>query len=415
MKKRLKTMACIFLIFILGCGTLVALAAEPLASVKPGETYSGDLVAVGDSAINEGNVQGDLLALVQTLSSRGYVDGDILGGGYDVQIDGNVNGNVRVGAYDIKLSATIERNAMIFGTTIDIGPDALIKRNVYLYGSKISTSGKVMGKTDIYGYDVTLGGTYEGDVVIHDMDENSTLNLLPGTVIKGKLTYKGVLAYQVPADVSVGSYEYIKINPVSKTQAEPKFDLWSILRALITMVLYYLVALLLYKLFPRFFARSGDFIAAKPLTSAGIGIATLGSLVGGGLLLILLLVLTLVIFKGTVFFFTGLIFVFFTALTFVFADIPVSLWLGNALARKNLAVPTRLAIGLISITAIKMALDLLGNIPAFSTFAGIIAFLINAFIWVMGTGALLRIIFEIFKSANTQAEAEAIEIEPINF
>lgn len=414
-KKRFRVMLSIILVLILLSGTLIALAAEQQVMIKSGETYSGDLFVNGDSAVNEGTVQGDMVALVENLQTRGHVDGDILGFAYNAQVDGSINGSVRLIAYNANLSATIDRNVMMFGTRININQDAVVKRNVNIFGTTISILGTVMGKTDLYGFDITLGGTYEGDVVLHDMTEDSKINILPGTVIKGKLTYEGVLAYQVPSDVSVGSYEYVKINPVSKSKIESRFSLWSIVKMLATMVLYYLIALLLYKLFPRFFTRSGDFIAAKPLTAAGIGIATLGSLIGGGLLLIILLILVVIILKSSVLFYTGLAYVFFAALTIAFADIPVSLWLGNVLGKKNSSVPTRLAIGLITITAIKTALDLLGNISALSVVTGILAFLFNAFIWVMGTGGLLRVIYEIVKAANTQAEEEASAIETINF
>jgi cytoskeletal protein CcmA (bactofilin family) len=414
MKKKFRVFLSILLVLIVGCGAVVAFAVEEKALVKGGESYSGDLIAAGDSAINDGHVLGDILVFTQSLQSRGRVDGDIWGFSYDAQVDGEIDGNVRLAAYDAKLSATVARNVMIIATSITINQDAVIHRNLSLMGNKVMVMGKVEGRTDIHSLDITLGGLYEGDVFIHDMTEDSKINILPGTVIKGKLTYEGVLAYQVPQDVEVGDYEYVKINPVSKTP-QTGYSIRSIIKQLVTVVFYYLIALLLYKLFPRFFGRSGEFIAGKPLTAAGIGIATLGSIIGGGLLLILLFILTILILKIKVFVYTGLAYVFFAALTIAFADIPVSLWLGNLMARKNTTIPNRLAIGLITITAVKIALDLLGYVPALSVFAGIIAFLVNAFIWVMGTGALLRVIFEIFKSANAQAEAEADEIEPVDF
>lgn len=416
MKKRLRVSVCIVLILILCMGTVAALAADQNPTVRTGEAYKGDLFATGDSAIIDGTVEGDILSMVQMLSSRGNVDGDILGFAYDLSIDGNVNGNVRVASNNATLSGTIERTLMAAaGSSLTIGPKAVIKRNAYLYGTIINASGTVQGKTDIYGVDVTLSGNYQGDVILHGMAEESSLKILPGTVINGKLTYKGVTEFSVPEGVQVGSYEFVKINPVSKEQIAPRFNMWNVVKEIITLVLYYLFALLLFKLFPRFFARSGDFIAAKPLTAAGIGIATLGSLIGGALLLILLLILTIFIFKGSVFFFGGLVFTFIATITIIFADIPVSLWLGNILVKRNLSVPARLAFGFITLSAAKFALDLLGNIHAISTLVGVVSFLLNAAIWIFGTGALLRVIFEVFKSANVQAEAEETEIEPIQF
>jgi hypothetical protein len=147
------------------------------------------------------------------------------------------------------------------------------------------------------------------------------------------------------------------------------------------------------------------------MTAAGIGIATLGSLVGGLLLLIILLIVTIFIFNASIFFFVGLVFTFITAVTILFADIPVSLWLGKSLLKNNLSVPARLAAGLGLITAIKVVLSLLVNIPGVGALAGVISFLVNIAIWILGTGALLRIIFEMGKSANRQALSDENDID----
>ena len=202
----------------------------------------------------------------------------------------------------MNISAVIDRNAMVFASNVVVNENAEIRRNAYLFGAVISSYGRVSGDTIIYGGDVTLGGTYEGDVKINDMQEGSVFRMNPGTVIKGKLIYKGVTRYEIPSDVQVGDYEYIQIAPASKQDINNRVNIWNIIKKIFTMLIYYLFALLLYKLFPRFFVRSGDFIEAKPISAAGIGIATLGSLVAGSLLLVLLLILVLFIIKGSVFY-----------------------------------------------------------------------------------------------------------------
>ncbi len=415
MKKRLMISCCLILTLILLCGTIFVLAAEENPLVGAGETHEGDFIGSGTTVTNDGLVVGDILAVAQTLSVRGDVEGDIIAGAFDISVSGKVGGSVRVGGNNVTLASTINRNVMAFGTNLVVAKNTVVNRNAYLFGNVIKAEGTVLGNTDIFGSSVTVGGSYQGNVVIHGMTEGASFQLAPGTIIKGKLTYKGVTEFKVPSDVQVGSYEFVKINPVSKEQLKPQFNLWTLVKEIFTIIIYYLFALLLYKLFPRFFVRSGDFIGAKPLSAAGIGIATLGSLVGGLLLLFILLLLTIFILKVSVSFFAGFVFIFIATLTIVFADLPVSLWLGTIISRKNMSVPARLAIGLTFITVIKLALDLLGNIQVISTLAGVLSFLFNAFIWVLGTGALLRIIFDIFKSANLQADAEETEVEPISF
>ncbi len=406
MKKHWKVFICSLLAVVLLGGTVIALAAEDNPIIRAGQTREGDVIAGGVSITNDGVILGDFIAGVQTLTNTGEVEGDLIAGASQINVSGKIGGSLRVGAAEARVNCSIERNAMVFGSTVTIGENTVIKRNAYYLGGIVNASGRVLGNTSIHASNVTLGGIYEGDVTINDMNEGTSLKLLPGTIIKGKLTYEGITKFEVPDDVQVGSYSFIKIEPVNNTKNQPSFSLWSFIKKIFTLLVYYLFALLIYKLFPRFFVRSGDFIGAKPLNSAGIGIATLGSLVAGGLALILFFILALFIINGSVAFFGGLVLIFVTVLTIIFADIPVSMWLGSVISNRNLSVPTRLAIGFASISVIKIILDFLSNIQAISSIVGIVSFILNIAIWIFGTGALVRSAYEVCKSANKEAENE---------
>lgn len=411
MKKFWVVFTCLLLSVVLLSGTVIAIAADENSVIKAGEMVDGDFITGGVAVLNEGTILGDFIAAAQNLTNTGEVEGDLIAGASQISVNGRIGGSLRVAAADLKVNCTVERNATIFGSTLTVGEDTVIKRNAYYLGGIISASGRVMGNTSINAGNVTLGGIYEGDVKINNMTEGSTLNILPGTVIKGKLTYEGVTKYEVPSDVQVGSYSYIKIEPVNKTSVQPAFSLWSFIKRIFTLLVYYLFALLIYKIFPRFFVRSGDFIEARPLSSAGIGIATLGSLVAGSLALILLLILAVFIIKGSVVLFGSLVFLFVTVVTILFADIPVSMWLGNIITNRRLSVPARLAAGLATVSAIKIILELLKNLQGISTIARIILYIVNISIWILGTGALMKSVFEVSKSANRQAEAEEFTSE----
>ena len=411
MKKFWVVFTCLLLSVVLLSGTVIAIAADENSVIKAGEMVDGDFITGGVAVLNEGTILGDFIAAAQNLTNTGEVEGDLIAGASQISVNGRIGGSLRVAAADLKVNCTVERNATIFGSTLTVGEDTVIKRNAYYLGGIISASGRVMGNTSINAGNVTLGGIYEGDVKINNMTEGSTLNILPGTVIKGKLTYEGVTKYEVPSDVQVGSYSYIRIEPVNKTSVQPAFSLWSFIKRIFTLLVYYLFALLIYKIFPRFFVRSGDFIEARPLSSAGIGIATLGSLVAGSLALILLLILAVFIIKGSVVLFGSLGFLFVTVVTILFADIPVSMWLGNIITNRRLSVPARLAAGLATVSAIKIILELLKNLQGISTIARIILYIVNISIWILGTGALMKSVFEVSKSANRQAEAEEFTSE----
>lgn len=410
MKKYWVVFICSLLAVVLLGGTVMAIAAEENPIIKAGETREGDFITGGISVTNGGIVVGDFIAGAQTLTNTGEVEGDLIAGASQINVGGKIGGSLRVGAANVEVDCDIERNAMIFGSNITIGKNTVIKRNAYYLGGIVNASGRVIGNTNIYAGNVTLEGIYEGDVTINDMTEGTSLKILPGTIVKGKLTYEGITNFEVPSDVQVGRYSFIKIEPVNKTATQPTFSLWNFIKKIFTLLVYYLFALLVYKLFPRFFVRSGDFIGARPLSSAGIGIATLGSLVAGSLALILLLILALFIIKGSVVLFGGLVFVFVTVLTILFADIPVSMWLGSAITNRRLSVPTRLAIGIASISVIKIILDFLGSIQGISTIVGIVSFILNISIWIFGTGAIVKSVSEVSKSANRQAENEEFTI-----
>lgn len=414
MKKVRRLLVCSVLVVFILAGTIFAFAAVENPIIRAGETHKGDFITGGNTVVNDGTIQGDFIAGAQTLKNTGNVEGDLIAGSGEMDIDGHIMGSVRTGSNNVRISAIIDRNAMIFASNVVIDKDAEIRRNAYLFGAVVSSYGKVSGDTIIYGGEVTLGGIYEGDVKIKEMQEGSVFRMNPGTVIRGKLIYEGVTRYEIPSDVQVGEYEFIQTEPVSKGTYN-RINFWNIIKTIFTMLIYYLFALLLYKLFPRFFIRSGDFIEAKPLTAAGIGIATLGTLVAGSLLLILLLILAVIIIKGSVFFFGLLLFVFVTAVTILFADIPVSVWLGNVITNRKFSVPGRLAIGIGTITVIKIVLNLLSNVSTVAPLIGIISFVMNVAIWIFGTGAIMKIIFEASKAANLEAEAEEMAAQADNF
>ncbi|NLL66230.1 MAG: hypothetical protein GX236_00830 [Clostridiaceae bacterium] len=411
MKKRCMVLICSVLTIFILVGTAFAFAANENPIVSADQIRTGDFITGGNTVINDGLIMGDFIAGAQILKNSGEVGGDLIAASNEITIGGHVKGSVRTGSSIISISATIDRNAMIFASNIVISENAEIKRNAYLFGAAVTSSGTVLGDTSIFAGDITLGGTYEGNVKINGMQEGSTFRINPGTVIKGKLIYEGITKYEIPSDVQVGDYEFIKIEPMGKQENNQRLNLWNIIKRIVTLFVYYLFALLLYKLFPRFFARSGDFIEAKPLSAAGIGIATLGSLVAGSILLILLLVLAVFIIKGSVFLFGALLFAFVAAITILFADIPVSLWLGNIITNRRFGVAGRLAIGIGTIAVTKIVLDVLKGIALMAPIIGVISFIINIAIWIFGTGAIIKIIFETGKAANRQADAEEMIFE----
>lgn len=402
MKKAWIVFACLLLSVVLLSGFVIALAASGSSSVSKGEILDGDLIyGSNDKVSNDGKIIGDFIAIALEVTNNGEIDGDLVAAASKINAGGIIEGNIRAAGNEAVINGTVGKNAMIYGTKVIVGENAVIKRNAYYTGDTVDASGMVMGDTVIKAGKVTLGGVYEGDVTIKN---NTSLEILPGTVIRGELTYEGSAVYEIPSGIRVRDYSYVQTD--TQPMARQGITFWGIIRRIFTLLAYYLFALLLYKIFPRYFARCGRIIETSPFGSAGIGIAALGSLVVGCLSLILIILLALLIFKASVFIFSTLLIVVVTAVTIFFADIPISMWIGDMIAGRSKSVPARLAAGLAVISAAKIILDILKTIGAISSIARILLVIFNAAIWLLGTGALMKSIYEVARSANMQAETE---------
>ncbi|HPU22378.1 MAG TPA: hypothetical protein PL099_05320 [Thermoclostridium caenicola] len=404
MKKRHIGMIAAWLLIFIMTGAVIVLADENNPTVSAGEILDHDFIVEGYSVTNDGTIRGDLLSFSQRLTVRGYVEGDIIAFASDIFIGGEVGGSLRLAGSSIIVASRVARNVMLIGSGLVLDKGSVVLKNAYLMGDTVKSLGTVEGTITIYGTDVTLGGVYNGDVTVHMLGERASLNILQDTVINGKLTYIGANAFTPPSYARVKDYEYIKVSP---SESSSRMDVMAVVKRLATLTVYYLFALLLFRLFPRFFVRSGDFIAKSPLATAGVGMATLGTFVGGLLILLILILLVMTILDKSILGFTGLVFLFFGLMTILFADLPVSLWLGGKIAGKTDSVPARLAAGLVTIQAAKLILKLLGGLPSVGPVFSALGFMVNAAVWLLGTGAIVKTLFSMLKAANRQADAEA--------
>ncbi len=411
MKKGWKVFLCTLLAIVIICGGIFAFAYGENPVISADQTLDGDFITAASDITNEGHVTGDFICAAQNLNNNGTVEGDIIAVvSSHAALSGNVRGSVRILATDINLSGLIERNVMIASEKVVLDHNSNIGRNAYIVGSTILSEGIVRGDLTIVGESITLAGTYEGNVTVNNSSGKYLgFKVLPGTVIKGKLTYQGADNYELPADVIAGEYEFIRTEPSNSEQAKPGLSPGKVIKQIITMLIFYLFALMIYKLFPRFFVKSGELIRTQPLNAAGVGVATFGCLAGGGILLILLLILIVLISNLSVLGYLLLIYIFIIAMAGLLATIPVSMWLGNIVSNGKSKAPGSLIKGLAIITFARLLLDYLKTLNSVSGIAGVVLFIINAAIWVFGTGAVIKTIFSVRKAANTQAETEFAE------
>jgi cytoskeletal protein CcmA (bactofilin family) len=269
--------------------------------------------------------------------------------------------------------------------------------NLIAFSERIRINGKVRGDTLIHARDITLNGEFFGDVninpsssVVSDSEEDTRVFISPETIIHGKLTYTGLKQAQVSQGAKISNYEWIKSTIVEKTNEKASNYIYKFIKLLFTTVIYYLIAMLLYKLFPDVFRKHGEIISEKPMKVFVTGLISLASTVIAFFVFIILLVMSFVISPviGLVF---GSAVLLIYILLFFFSTVPVSLWLGNKIFKDKYNLPYRFAGGLSLITFGVFAINLLSKMPSLGFVFGMLSFFIGFATLTFGTGALLYV------------------------
>lgn len=364
----------------------------------------GDLFAGAQTIDSAGVVRGDLIVAGNSILSSGLVTGDILGAGNSVDISGDVGGNIRSAGSDISIDGKVGKNVNTFAGTTRIKKGTQIGGNLLAFGEYIRIDGKVKQYTKIYANRVVLNGEFFGDVDINADDSNgdafpssarsgktSQITILPGTIIHGKLTYRSAAKTIIPKGATVRSHQWIKSVP-RKTSSVPSAvdNVMSFAKMLLGTFIYFLLAMLLLKLFPKIFKRQSDPIHDKPLQTAGIGLAAILSIFAVFVGLIILTIFSILLGAFSLSFVTGMMLTVFYIALFYLAAMPVSLWLGSMLFKERYTVPIRFALGLGIISVIQFTLSLLGGLPSVGALFGFIHFIVVFGVLLLGIGASLK-------------------------
>ncbi len=395
-------------IFLIGSGLVFAQSA-PLVTVKSGETIAGDKFAGGQIINNEGTINGDLFFWGQTITSKGIIAGDAIGIGQDVNLSGDIQGNVRAGGGTITLSNRIGKNVNVFAGVINLTGDSAIGGNLIAFGSQINAGGKVKGSTLIGGGNITLSGEFFGDVNINNFgidnskewnDGNASLKVLPGSIIHGKLKFRGGSA-DIQKGAQVAGFQWVKskITPKETQVREINRYIWKFVRLIFTTAVYFLLGLLLLKLFPAIFVKMADFSTRKPWNAIGYGLIALVCIFAALVAFIILLVMSLIMSPAF-----GLIFAitataFYCALFFL-AAIPAALWLGGLVGKEKWNTAYRLATGLIILNVGLFILEVLGKVPVAGPVFPALAFIVRFGAVILGSGVLMHGIYQVYLAAK---------------
>ena len=437
--KRMRWMRLICLLgMMLFCvGPMVMASNENTSLLHVGDRFSAE-----PHLVMEGEVTGDLVATGQIVSVPGNVGGDLLVVSTELHTNGSISGNLRSVSTVLELQGHVERNISSYASRVHFTEIATVNGNVYLLADTAYLAGSVRGNLTVFAQKLELAGHFEGDVTLRGSTNKSPLMLLlhPGTVIEGTLRYpEGTVVLRnrdaagaatngtdgaaggdggsvngtdgaggsvdgtaasagtdasaaeklLPAPV-VGAEEVV---PVSEKQ-EKGWMKWTglkwAIRQILSALLLYLTALVLFRLYPGFFAYPARFLRSRPKSVIGSGLAFFGILAAGGLLLLIAGILAALLFSPMI----VVAMVLLILVVFVFSQllsvVPVALWLGEQLQRGRGSIPGALATGMGVLTAIRLLLRILGSVSFLEPVASIVAVVGGFLIWIVGTGALLQ-------------------------
>jgi len=399
MKTKIVAMALLAALGILLTFQLASARLMARDNVDTTETIAGDKYLKGQSIRNEGLVKGDLYLWGQNALSKGTVEGDIIGAGLDVSVNGNVAGNVRIAAVTSSIAGNVGKNVMVFGKSFTLSPESKVVGSVTIFAASVDMRGKVKGHTIIGGRDVVLGGEFYGDVDVNQFANNkirrhdyrslkTQLTVLPGTKIHGVLKFKGA-----NADIQKGSeikdFQWTKSEHIQKKWYDSDIYryVWKFVRLVFTTAVYFLLGLLLIKVFPAFTQSVAESVLAAPAKSLGVGLISVVSIIGAVVVCTVLLVLSLIMSPAlgiVTTIFMGVLYV----VLFYLAALPAALWVGN-LMFKDRSVQYRLGSGLIVLKGGLFIFMILTVTPVVGYVFSVLSVLAKLGVVFLGSGAIL--------------------------
>lgn len=287
-------------------------------------------------------------------SSLGTVNGLLFAAGNNVTVSG-VDSYAFVAGNSVSIDSEIHNDLFAAGNTVTISKDAKLNRDVYAAGSNVSVNTDVKGNVFIGGNNVTFNNTtIDGNVYV-----GATNITFTGTVkINGTLKYN--------SNAIITGKDKLTANEMVTYESDKKEEQKStILTTFISILMMYLVAIVVYKLFPVTYDKMNKKITGERLLkNCGFGL----------LMLIAIPILALLLCVTRIGLSLGLIIIALYGICLYLGLIPISTLIGNVIDEKigkfkdNFYMDTIIGIVL---------LEVIGLIPYVGGTLKFIAFLIG--------------------------------------
>jgi predicted acyltransferase (DUF342 family) len=185
--------------------------APQMAGAREQETVSRRL---GDDVFMAGGhlqmaeaIAGDEFLAGGTIATSGAVRGDQVAAGGRLDLGSNVDGGLYAAGGRVLLEGKVGRNARIAGGDVEIGPEADVQGGVTVCGGRVEINGHVGKYLQVGAGRTRIDGHIGGDVHV----ASGELNLGPGAIIDGTLTYYGPQPATVAAGAQIkGGMQYVE-------------------------------------------------------------------------------------------------------------------------------------------------------------------------------------------------------------
>lgn len=308
MKIRFIFLLTVFVAAFLGAPAMLGAQEAGDTIIKQG-TIKEDLYLAGGTVDVLANVEGDVIVAGGQVTVENNVSGDVMAAGGNVVIRARVGDDVRVAGGNVTISGAVADGLLAAGAQVLITPTATVGGRAWIGGNSVTVAGKIAKELKVAATHVVITGEVAGDAKLFA----DTIDIQPGAIIRGNLTYYGREEARISKDAKI--LGTVTRQRLSEDEMGARAGIGARLARGVFYIGLILAGIVLYLLFPIASVGAAHTIGDSPWKSLGLGLAFLAAtplviallfatLFGVWLALIALVLYFLLLFVG---FLTGVV------------------------------------------------------------------------------------------------------------
>lgn len=192
--------------------------------------------------------------------------------GGDVSVRDVVTDRAIISGGNVEISGTFNKNLIAAGGRVDVEDDTHVVGDVVLAGGNVSFDGEIGGDFIAAGGEVELAGIVGGNANIRA----SNIELEPGTVIAGNLTYSSPNELDLGADVTVTGAITREAwrgdsDDIFEEMGFGKIIAFTVTAMIATLAALFVFAAVVMAIFSSHFDKANGAMIGQPLQSFGLG------------------------------------------------------------------------------------------------------------------------------------------------